>query len=93
MGPTETVREVGGRFFRAIKREGLNPFDLISWEACLNVWRSLRYAGNNQEYTDKKIHKLTCDMVWIALERKAEALELEQESTEYTEVLEEARDW
>jgi len=95
MGPVETLRDVTRNYYKQLKREGLNPFDLLGWEALENLWLEIRRseeAGNDVNMDmrlDRKLHHATKDMVRAALERKAEAIDIENEDDACTQRFEE----
>lgn len=91
MGPTETLQDQTAGYYKQLKREGLNPFDLLSWNALVNLWTSLVWAGRNGKYNHQDLHKRTKLMFWSALERKAEAIDLDREDEYASEQLGELR--
>lgn len=96
MGPVETLRDVTRNYYKQLKREGLNPFDLLGWEALQNLWLEIRRSEEARELQlnedfrlDRKIHTATKDMVREAMERKAEAIDIENEDDACTQRFEE----
>jgi len=60
------------RAYHHLKKEGLNPFDLLSWDALINLEYVTRWAGKTRNFDDYKIHGLTRKMIWDALDRRSE---------------------
>lgn len=91
MGPTETLQDQTAGYYKQLKREGLNPFDLLSWNALVNLWHNVVWAGRNGKYTNQDFQKRTKLMVWSALERKADAINLDRDDEYATDQLLELR--
>lgn len=88
MGPAESLLAITSGYYKRLKRDGLNPFDLLSWDALSNLWTEIVHSGRLGNFTDRKIHQLTKEMVWAALERKAEAYQMEDGDESYIDTLE-----
>ena len=92
MGPIETLRDITSQYYNELKKQhGLNPFDLLSWEALLNLELETRGAGRSGQYENRELHQLTRKMIWEALNRKAEDIDTETGTNECEELLEERR--
>lgn len=91
MAPVETLRNVTARYYKQLKREGLNPFDLLSWEALTNLWVMVKRSADRGDFEDRTITKMTKQMLWSALERKAQAIDLEERSDDHEQLLDDLR--
>lgn len=77
MGPTETLQDVTEGYYKKLKREGLNPFDLLSWQFLTNLYIEITKSGRRGDFNDRDVHQRTKQAIWAALERKGEAIDLE----------------
>lgn len=91
MGPTETLQDVTGRYFKQLKREGLNPFDLLSWDYLVNLYIEVVKSGHRGDFNDHVAHKSTKAAIWAALERKAESIDLDEQGERCEEEMTELR--
>lgn len=92
MGHEENLLALTRSHYKELKRQGLNPFDLFAWEPLKNFWTNMVHAGRRGDFTDRKLQQISKDMIWSALERKAEAYQAEENDERYVEELEELKD-
>ena len=70
MGPTETLREICGRYYAQVRKEGLNPFDLFNRDFLLNLDTETIEAGKRDLYDEAKLHRALRSQIQAALDRK-----------------------
>jgi hypothetical protein len=70
MGPIETLRDVCGRYYANLKKEGLNPFDLFNRDFLLNIDTETLEAGKRDLYDEVKLHRWLRKLIQEALDRK-----------------------
>lgn len=91
MDAVDTLQDEARRRYRELKRMGLNPFDLFCWDALANLWVTLVYAGRAGKYESSTFHQHTKKQVWAALERKAEAIDIDSGDDDAERRLEELK--
>lgn len=86
-----TLTEQTGQLAHRLKKGGLNPFDILTWEDLLVLYVDLRHVARRGISDDAARLKGVLRGMWAAMVRKANAYESEYATDERTSLLQELR--
>ena len=83
----DTLEEETTRLGNQLKRRGLNPFDLLTWEHLVSLYVGIKHIYRQGVSEDPRGAKALLTGMWGALVRKAEDYESQYATSERSDFL------